>query len=1129
MAQSPIPAAWPARYEGPRIVSVGQGSTGTHAVFYAMAMLGLPAVHYLQETTARPWVARLTKDHVRTRHKDTRPESSCHHPAAPHGGICHEPSQYPPHDTLVSLYSHAVHCSGGGETGEAEKRARWRQGTKPEWQPMSQSDGSPVCVGREWLEGVERAMEHTANLGYSLSDVPYASLPSLLSRPAFNGSLFVDLRRSPEGWTHTRLGSGRGEKNGVDPVCHPALWPAVQRAGHSPLDLHACVTACIARDYGSPAGTQCLVPLGQLHRLAQQWSWSADWTATTALTRHYEVISRLFSPVATTYSTGIDLDSGATSRPGVNVVPIDLFADVWAPGHVKDGDGGQVPEELLAAVLGGRLCAHPHADAAAPLAAQCGHKLRDGVVSSYDDALATAQQSQASSQASSQALVAAGEDGAVVAAAEHKEQQDEQRQQQTRNRTENTPWWSYLKPSLQSQQQQRREVAVTPPAASAADAPAPATASSPASPDVPTLMFPAASASSSSSSSSSASSSGSSSASPSRPPRVYVYPPADIAMYASCGGTRDLPSWQAKKRAFEEARNATHLHNVDYFFVRAVTAGGLGTGAADTAASSGTASAGAASGVVTVSSPEDAELFVVPALCTQSYDGACSSSHADNAAQLAWYLQASPWFRRHGGADHLLVCDHFAAYKEVAAHVELRSMILGRFERTFWTMSDEGNGCAPPPGVVPAPTNKHCPAPLGAKWRGPVLAVGYTSAAAIGLCPSSVEERRSGGGAMVARATAAALLQSNRMLAASYKNRTRGVTAVMGYQPDKDATRRQLLCAQLSHDARARSGGGGAGGGGGVGGDGDANLVYFTVRAGGERGFALPSCGDGTDAQQQQQVIAAAAAAGEAGGAGGEDQHVGGRIDTCRAFAALGESRFVLHLMGETPTSDRPTEGFEQLTPVAVLAGHKAALIEQLPFGDVVPWRDLLLEVDTAMWLGERRLEAAAKHGALPVTLATLDAGATRRPSQTLAAYTKASELAAQTGTGAAAAGGGGDAAETSGPLAALAALDRSVDARRWAEVVALMARHRDDVLWHTDGSRAAANLLREAAVHAAEARSRGGGSSGAASGLVHLLAASPDVGSGANATSSHEREESRRRRAFASRNSLLFDKYWVG
>lgn len=580
-------------------------------------------------------------------------------------------------------------------------------------------------------------------------------------------------------------------------------------------------------------------------------------------------------------------------------------------------------------------------------------------------------------------------------------------------------------------------------------------------------------------------------------------------MYASCGGARDLPSWQAKKRAFEAARNATYLHNVDYFFVRAVTAEGFGTHTAEASADSGAASAAGMASAVVASAPEDAELFVVPALCTQSYDGVCSSSHADNAAQLASYLQASPWFRRHGGADHLLVCDHFAAYKAVAAHESLRSMILGRFERTFWAMSDEGNGCAPPPGVVPPPTNKHCPSPVGAKWRGPVLAVGYTSAAAIGLCPSSA---------------AAAALQSNGMLAASYKNRTRGVTAVMGYQPDKDATRKQLLCAQLEHDVRTRVGFGGDDAGGGGGGGGDANLVYFTVRAGGERDFALPTCDDGADAQQQQQLIAAAAT-------GGEGRHVGGRIDTCRAFGALGESRFVLHLMGETPTSDRPTEGFEQLTPVAVLAGHKDALIDQLPFGDVVPWRELLVGIDTATWLGRQASPTAigAGDGAQAVFLASLDAGAARRTGQTLSAYTRASELAAEAAAGGAA-DGGGDAAESSGPLAALAALDRTVDARRWAEIVALMARHRDDVLWHTDGSRAAANLLREAAGHAAAARSRGGTTSGG--GLVRLLAAAADgvAGGGerANASSS-EREETRRRRAFASRNSLLFDKYWVG
>lgn len=41
-------------YKGPRIVCLGQGSTGTHALFVAAALLGQPAAHYMQEVLAQP-------------------------------------------------------------------------------------------------------------------------------------------------------------------------------------------------------------------------------------------------------------------------------------------------------------------------------------------------------------------------------------------------------------------------------------------------------------------------------------------------------------------------------------------------------------------------------------------------------------------------------------------------------------------------------------------------------------------------------------------------------------------------------------------------------------------------------------------------------------------------------------------------------------------------------------------------------------------------------------------------------------------------------------------------------------------------------------------------------------------
>ena len=103
-------------------------------------------------------------------------------------------------------------------------------------------------------------------------------------------------------------------------------------------------------------------------------------------------------------------------------------------------------------------------------------------------------------------------------------------------------------------------------------------------------------------------------------------------MYDSCYTNRT--KWAAQKRRREAAGNETCMHNADWFFVDRVTAPEFAT-----------------------VPPEEAELFVVPALCSQSYDDTCGRGHEHNAQQLADYLDASPWFARYGTLK-LLNCTH---------------------------------------------------------------------------------------------------------------------------------------------------------------------------------------------------------------------------------------------------------------------------------------------------------------------------------------------------------------------------------------------------------------------------------------------------------------------------------------
>ena len=136
------------------------------------------------------------------------------------------------------------------------------------------------------------------------------------------------------------------------------------------------------------------------------------------------------------------------------------------------------------------------------------------------------------------------------------------------------------------------------------------------------------------------------------PLAVYIYPARDIDLFAVCA---DRVAALAKTSLVGESPWANRSllassidavegsyanrdkHNADYFFSRAL----------------------AAPGVFVSEAPDRAKLFVIPGMCTQSFYGRCGGhgQHQRNVAQLARYLNASRWFRRHRGRDHFLLCD----------------------------------------------------------------------------------------------------------------------------------------------------------------------------------------------------------------------------------------------------------------------------------------------------------------------------------------------------------------------------------------------------------------------------------------------------------------------------------------
>ena len=63
------------------------------------------------------------------------------------------------------------------------------------------------------------------------------------------------------------------------------------------------------------------------------------------------------------------------------------------------------------------------------------------------------------------------------------------------------------------------------------------------------------------------------------------------------------------------------------------------------------------------------------------------------------------------------------------------------------------------------------------------------------------------------------------------------------------------------------------------------------------------------------------------------------------------KSLLVLHLSGDTPTTDRIWTAFEYLSLVGVLTREKDDLLALLPFPDRVPWEDIFVWIDTDAFL----------------------------------------------------------------------------------------------------------------------------------------------------------------------------------
>lgn len=188
--------------------------------------------------------------------------------------------------------------------------------------------------------------------------------------------------------------------------------------------------------------------------------------------------------------------------------------------------------------------------------------------------------------------------------------------------------------------------------------------------------------------------------------KVFVYPPLEINNFVQCSNVHGHGggSWNVSgEKPFERVTDCAQTqdgcrpddkHNVDVFFVRAVTSPTFKTVPA-----------------------ADAKLFVVPFLCTQSGWHSACGNHGSNMRHLAAYLQRSPWFQRHGGADHFILCDREAEsllrryeihgkkifHKVISANFEPNKLVSGLVGVGYSTLTSRFYSC--PSGQVSTPVS----------------------------------------------------------------------------------------------------------------------------------------------------------------------------------------------------------------------------------------------------------------------------------------------------------------------------------------------------------------------------------------------------------------------------------------
>lgn len=383
-------------------------------------------------------------------------------------------------------------------------------------------------------------------------------------------------------------------------------------------------------------------------------------------------------------------------------------------------------------------------------------------------------------------------------------------------------------------------------------------------------------------------------------PKYHLYEPSSFAMYRNCfpapGVDNGVGNASHRARFGVDAGSEGHAgvsdgfkHSVDLLFLQALLANNRSV------------------------PPEEADVFIVPALFSQSAHGFCGK-HEDNFKDLIFQLLRSPYYlgEEPGAKPHVVLKDVYgASFEEFSQQLALPGVVWGRFE---------------------AHASTECCTGLHYRFcEGDTVgcfSVGYSTVTAVeraraseAFGPVGDDALSEEGGVCLDRAGLAGMLAPPLPLAG---RKYRYSVAFHFDSRPSFAVRRTIAWAKAAALREGRAG--------------------HPIVSG--QAVVHPYCGAGKGAWYRKEY----------GDPQADDwcekefPGAGAKLSCAETLALMRDSEMIVALPGDTPTSDRIWNAFDTLTLVGVLSAHFMELLDVLPFRWAVPWEHILVPINQTEW-----------------------------------------------------------------------------------------------------------------------------------------------------------------------------------